>query len=260
MDEIQALTLRIQRLGQAVDWWNTAMIVALILAALAAVAVVVTTRMALVRAKDLSDAQGELDRAKDRNLQDVLKDKDVEIGNAMKAAGDANERAAGLEVEAARLRRELMHQGPRANLVAGDARKRLVDALRPLAGQSVDVRYSANTFMVNGHILQVTPMADDAVGLAGALNVAFHEAGLSVPVHTLPTSSSGEGVTVGFGAKASRETRSAAQTIADALSHVLLTVNGPSELTEPYRKRVGDDAIEPPFGDNTIVVDVLSHP
>jgi hypothetical protein len=92
MQEIQSLTLRIQRLGQDVDWWNTAMIVALILAALAAVAVVITTRMALVKAKELTDAQGGLDKAKDRELQQALKAKDEEI---------EKERSARVQIEQA---------------------------------------------------------------------------------------------------------------------------------------------------------------
>lgn len=107
MQEIQSLILRIQRLGQAVDWWNTAMIIALIIAALAAVAVVVTTRMALVKAKELTDAQGELDKAKDRELQDSLKAKDVDIGKVQLVADEAKERTAKVESDNLQLKTEL---------------------------------------------------------------------------------------------------------------------------------------------------------
>lgn len=72
MLEIHALTLRAEDLSQSVDWWNTAMIWALIFAALAAVAVVITTHMALRRAKELSDTQDQLIQAKDDQLKAEL--------------------------------------------------------------------------------------------------------------------------------------------------------------------------------------------
>ena len=77
--EIQSLTLRVNALNQSVDWWNTAMVWALVFAALAAVAVVVTTRAPLMRAKELGDVQAELIQAKDRQLTLDLKDKDSKI-------------------------------------------------------------------------------------------------------------------------------------------------------------------------------------
>jgi len=80
--EIQSLTLRVNALNQSVDWWNTAMVWALVFAALAAVAVVVTTRAPLMRAKELGDVQAELIQAKDRQLTLDLKDKDSKIAQA----------------------------------------------------------------------------------------------------------------------------------------------------------------------------------
>jgi len=77
--EIQSLTLRVNALNQSVDWWNTAMVWALVFAALAAVAVVVTTRAPLMRAKELGDVQAELIQAKERQLTLDLKDKDSKI-------------------------------------------------------------------------------------------------------------------------------------------------------------------------------------
>ena len=80
--EIQSLTLRVNALNQSVDWWNTAMVWALVFAALAAVAVVVTTRAPLMRAKELGDVQAELIQAKERQLTLDLKDKDSKIAQA----------------------------------------------------------------------------------------------------------------------------------------------------------------------------------
>lgn len=102
--DIQALTQRILVLNQATEWWNTAMIVALVLAALAAIAVVGTTQMALKRAKQVGDAQSELIKAKDAQLALDLKGKDDKIAQALKDAADGNkatedERMARVELE-----------------------------------------------------------------------------------------------------------------------------------------------------------------
>jgi hypothetical protein len=79
VEEIQALSQRVADFDRATDFWNTAMIVALILAALAAVAVVGTTVMALRRTKQTGEAQSELSLAKERQLQLALKEKDDKI-------------------------------------------------------------------------------------------------------------------------------------------------------------------------------------
>lgn len=184
----------------------------------------------------------------------------LDIAKANKGAADANERAAGLEVEALQLRKELLLQGPRANLIAGDTRKKLADALKPFAKQPVDVRCSASVIMVNSRIVQVTPIGDDTAGLASTLIGVLKEVGWSVPSEPMPSSLKGQGITIELGANASHQTRAAAQALAEALRHISLAVNGPSESTEPLRKRVGEDTIQPPFGDDTIVVDVLPHP
>lgn len=89
MPEIQALMDRIQRLGQSVDHWNAAMVGALILTAAAALAVLFTTRMVIVRSKQLSEAQGTLLRAKDAQLSLDLKTKDERIADLNRQASDA---------------------------------------------------------------------------------------------------------------------------------------------------------------------------
>lgn len=138
VSEIQSLTLRIRDLNQAADWWNTAMIWALVLAAISAVAVVVTTRIALIRARQLGSAQSELSQAKDRELAHELKRKDEAI-QGVKTTGDleakrieseAGIKIAELEVEALTLRKELAFQAPRANLLVGNKRRALVDATK----------------------------------------------------------------------------------------------------------------------------------
>jgi hypothetical protein len=92
--EIQTLSQRVLALNQATDWWNTAMIWALVFTALSAIAVVGTTVMALKRAKQVGDAQAELIHAKDAKLTLDLGDKDLKIAQAGKDASEANRGAA----------------------------------------------------------------------------------------------------------------------------------------------------------------------
>src|SRR5579863_4046913 len=79
MPDIQALNLRVQGLGQSVDWWNSAMIWALVFAAIAAVAVVITTRKSITQTGKLSEVQAELARAKEAQLALDLKSTDEAI-------------------------------------------------------------------------------------------------------------------------------------------------------------------------------------
>ena len=99
VSDIQELTSRIERLSTAADFWNKAMLWGLVAAALAAVFIVITTRLAITRAKQAADAQGELDKAKDRDLQTVLKDKDIAIGHAQQDASDAKATQQRVETE-----------------------------------------------------------------------------------------------------------------------------------------------------------------
>jgi len=91
--DIQALTIRAQELSQSVDRWNTAMVWALVFTALAAIAVVVTTRIVLTKAKQLAQTQDALIRAKDQKLALDLRDKDLKISEASLEAASATEKA-----------------------------------------------------------------------------------------------------------------------------------------------------------------------
>ena len=118
-----------------------------------------------------------IQHTEDQQREEEIARLNKEAGAARETAGAAVERAAALEVEALQLRKELVLQGPRANLIAGDNRKKLVDALKPFAKQPVDVRHRASVMMVNSRIVQVTPIGDDTVGLANALVGVLKEAG-----------------------------------------------------------------------------------
>ena len=94
VSEIQSLTTRISYLSQSSDFWNTWMLWTLVFAFVAAGAVAFITRMSIVCAKQLAEAQDELISAKGRQLSFDLRDKDVKISKANDDAAHANERAA----------------------------------------------------------------------------------------------------------------------------------------------------------------------
>jgi hypothetical protein len=94
---IEDLTRQAAQLQDAVEEWNHWVVCALIAAAVAAVAVVVTTRMQLFRAKQLDTVQSRLLRAKEEQLTSDLKDKDVKIA-------EANERANVATLELAKFK------------------------------------------------------------------------------------------------------------------------------------------------------------
>jgi hypothetical protein len=162
MPEIQALTLRAQDFSQSVDRWNTAMIWALVFAAFAAIAVVVTTHMALKRTKQLADVQDELIQAKDKQLIIDLKDKDLKIADAGQraaAAGqkaeefrlhiaEANQRAEEAKERATQARLELAKfRAPR--MIAPDAQLQMSQTLAAFAGTPFDLSVGSDSESVD---------------------------------------------------------------------------------------------------------------
>jgi hypothetical protein len=101
VDDIDSLTRLVNDLSGKVDWWNSAIIVAMIGAAFAATALVATQFIAFRRAGQLAAAQGSLGLAKDRKLSIELKDKDRQIAELGTKAGEANERATTAEQHSA---------------------------------------------------------------------------------------------------------------------------------------------------------------
>lgn len=99
--EIGTLTSRVTRLNTAVDFWNQWMVAGLIVAAFAAMWVVVTTRLVIVRGKELADAQGLLNTAKEAKLNLDLKEKDIQIANAGTASSQALQQARAAEAQLA---------------------------------------------------------------------------------------------------------------------------------------------------------------
>jgi hypothetical protein len=102
--EIDSLTSRVAQLTNAFDFWNRWMLVGLGFAAFAAIWIGLTTRLTIVRSKQLAVAQRELDGAKDANLQLDLKDKEGQIATLETNAGIRQERAAIAEKNLLELR------------------------------------------------------------------------------------------------------------------------------------------------------------
>ena len=103
MSEIPELTVKVNELTASVTGWNTAIIIMMIVAALAATGLVIIQRIAFKKAELLAETQDLLNLAKDKQLAGELKNKDVLIEEAKAVAAKANERAAKLEKEAAAL-------------------------------------------------------------------------------------------------------------------------------------------------------------
>jgi hypothetical protein len=139
--DIEALASRVQSLSQSVDWWNAAMIWALIFAAIAAVAVVITTRKSILRTGELGAAQSELAQAKDATLQQALNSSRERIVGLEKDASDAKAdmarqqtRAATAEMDLLQLQTRLAHRR-----INPSEQAKLVAKLLPYPGSIVAV-------------------------------------------------------------------------------------------------------------------------
>jgi hypothetical protein len=96
VDEIQSLSAQIDLLSRKVDWWNTAIVVMVAVAALAATGLLITQFIAFKRAGQLAAAQAGLSKAKEGKLSGELKEKDRQI-----AALDVKANEAGIGIATA---------------------------------------------------------------------------------------------------------------------------------------------------------------
>lgn len=129
--EIQSLSLEIQKLNHSVEFWNSAIIVSLVFAAIAAIFVGVTTFVAFKKASLLADAQENLSKLKDVQLQTDLKNKDIEIATT-------NERAARAEEQAAKANLELERIKTPRSISSAD-RAEVIHDLKAFAGTPYDL-------------------------------------------------------------------------------------------------------------------------
>jgi hypothetical protein len=203
-----------------------------------------------------SPIRNRINAAKDAEISRFNKD----AGEARKAAGEAIERAAVLELETLKLQKELMVQASRTSLFVGENRQEFVDALKPFSGQKIDIRRSATAIMVNGAVVASTPVGDDTVGLANALFKALTDAGWKLPPNPLLSNLQGYGLEVEILHNAPHGTQKAAKALVDALKHLSLSVNGPALVNEDRAQRVGNAVILPALDENTVILHILTHP
>ncbi len=240
------------------------MICGLVEAFFAAGFVLLTTQVIVTKSRQLTKVQAFLATAKDRQLESDLKQKDGDIARA-------NERAAKLEVEALQLRMQLLKQGARENLLTGEVRQKLVGALKPFEGQSVEVRFGLNAFQEHS----MEPASPDVRGLAESLVGLSQDSKWQVPpIPFMSVLQGPSGMTVQISPKASDLTVRAALALIDALRAVPLQVQGPirTEMTSNPRKGTvqvflpqvpGGPGILTPMPeptDETIILTVLAHP
>jgi len=107
MSELESLTSRATELSAKADFWNNAVLWALAITALAAVAIVVSQRLAFVHAKQLADLQDNITRIKESDAKAEqerigtelaaavarAKEADARIAEAQRGSAEANERA-----------------------------------------------------------------------------------------------------------------------------------------------------------------------
>src|SRR5437868_788741 len=105
MSELDTLTARAAELSSKADFWNNAVLWALLVTALAAAAIVVSQRLAFLRAKDLSGVQGNITRIKEagyklesERVAGELAAAQASLSLAEQHAAEANAKAEGFRL------------------------------------------------------------------------------------------------------------------------------------------------------------------
>jgi hypothetical protein len=167
--EIRALTSQTQDLGRKVDAWNSGMLWALVFAALAAVAVFVTTRMVTVRTGQLAEEQTQLAAAKDRQLQLDLAEKQRQLEKLRVETDTAQAGIAVAQAEAAKANLSAEREKlARVKLEKQIAPRTLSLAERQQLGAELE-KYAKT---LSGRKVAVSSYSADAEGIVFSLEVA----------------------------------------------------------------------------------------
>jgi hypothetical protein len=175
---IESLTSRVQWLNNSVDWWNTAIIVALVFAAVAAVMVGGTTYLAFKKAKQLANAVSELSAAKEAKLSDELRNQGERTAKAEQRAAEAEQKAEGFRLDIAtanqraaeaartaeseRLERVKIEEKLKPRTLSGEQQQRMEEKLKPFSGTPYE--------------LAVDPIPE-AINLIGAVDAILRSSG-----------------------------------------------------------------------------------
>jgi hypothetical protein len=191
----------------------------------------------------------------------------IEKAEEVKARVDAiRKRASDLEIGLASVQHGLTLTRDRETVLVAK-RDSFESAVRPFAGQKVDVRYAANLENPND------PYDPETLWFALQLSFSLLQAQWLSPdaLRDVPAEH-GTGVFIFVSAKSSKTTRNAAVALAEALVAVPIEVRpalkgsglSPGSLVSvgplPPRIPQHETALYPPLDDETIVVEVAPHP
>jgi hypothetical protein len=202
--EIDSLTRRVRDLSDKVDFWNRWMLWGLAAAVVVAAWVVLTTRLTIVRSKQLSIAQDSLEGAKERGSSEA-------IAAVNQRAEEAREQTARLTNENLKLAEQVAIQGSRyVQIVA--ARKHFVESLQPFSRQKFEIGICDLYFPSDSEIFSLYAVLD------GTLTSAGWKSDRDSPV---PTGDCGTGVIVTVFSTAPASSKEAARKLADLLDTTL---------------------------------------
>jgi hypothetical protein len=158
MTDMDTLASEIGTLSASIPWWNRAIVVVMVFAALAALGLVAVQFVAFKKAELLANMQDALSKLKDQAIALELATKDENIARANAIAAEADRKAEEERVARLKLEKEL---APRR--LSGEQRERLVGELHQYGGSNVAI---------------VSPLLDpEATDFADDLEAAFRVAG-----------------------------------------------------------------------------------
>ena len=137
MPDVASLTSEVNRLTEAVGFWNTAIIVMLVFTTMAAAGLVITQRIAFKRADSLATVTGQLSQLKDQISEG-------KIADAREAAAQANKSAAENQKETALLTAQNLKLEAAIAPRRLSAKQQTELAGTNFAGQTVEIRSYGN--------------------------------------------------------------------------------------------------------------------
>ena len=230
--DIQSLSLRVKELGSAVDIWNLVMLWALGFAALAAIVVLITTRIITTRSGQLNVAQALLSDEKERLLKADLAQKDLAIAGLTLRAQTAE----GQIAEATRGAAEATRGAAEANKateIEKIERLRLEESVRPRRLSPEQKTNLAD--MLKKHSAATVPVATyvgtpDGTAFGADLIEALRAAGWNSPGPVMIVTGGGELRDLSIWVRDAQHPPSAAQSLKEALHSVGIET---SLLTSP---------------------------
>jgi len=182
MSNLDSLASRAGQLAAKVDFWNSAVVWALSITAIAAIAIVVSQRLAFVRAKKLSDVQESITKIKDASAEQAnLKLRtDLETETA-KVTGLQTD-ATNAKVAQQRVEIDLAKQQERAAKAEKDlAQLRQTIQPRHLVSDQESTIIGALSGEPNGPVAILTVLGDgEALDFANEIDRVFKAAGWTV--------------------------------------------------------------------------------